>query len=73
MTYLSQCPRTVCVNGFGTWEGQTIARVLGTCTHLVKLNISDNTFGVSSRSRQTISDSIRTAWIGTEPNFLLTR
>ena len=61
-------------NNLGTWEGQTIANVLdATCTHLVKLNISDNTFGVSPRSRQTISDSIRTAWIGPAPIFLLTR
>jgi hypothetical protein len=54
-------------NCLGIMHGPAIASVLGTCTHLSVLNLSDNEWDA------TVGHSIRTAWVGQEPDFLLRR
>ena len=48
-------------------NGQAIASVLGNCTHLKELNLSDNLWNA------TVGCDIRTAWLEDGPDFLLRR
>ncbi len=52
---------------FGNFHGPLFASVLGTCSHLCKLDLSNNSWDTG------VSEDIRTAWTGTRTNFLLER